>query len=277
MGYIDAHSHVWDQDFARYPILAEYSPEAMKPATFTPEELLAHAEPCGVDRVVLIQMSYYGTDNSYMVDAIAQRPDTFRGVGVVDHAAGNVEDTMESLRAAGVRGFRIQPGGAEPGEWLGDGSHDRLLAAAGDLRQAVCPLIDAVYLPALGRACERFPGTNFVVDHLARIGVGGVIREEDVSNLCELARCPNALVKVSAFYALGSTQPPHDDLIPLIRRVHESFGAERLMWATDCPYQVERGTYSAGISLVRDRLDFLSDADRQAILGGTAARVFFAD
>jgi hypothetical protein len=49
------------------------------------------------------------------------------------------------------------------------------------------------------------------------------------------------------------------------------------MWATDCPYQVQQGhTYSGSIELVRDRLDFLSDADRQWLLKKTAERVFFS-
>ena len=86
------------------------------------------------------------------------------------------------------------------------------------------------------------------------------------------------MVKVSAFYALGSKQPPYEDLAALIRPVWTAFGAERLMWASDCPYQVQgEHTYEASVALVRDRLDFLSGADRDRILGGTAAEFFFRD
>ncbi|MFZ4733164.1 MAG: amidohydrolase family protein, partial [Pirellulales bacterium] len=84
-------------------------------------------------------------------------------------------------------------------------------------------------------------------------------------------------VKVSAYYALGAKRPPYDDLAPLIRRLRDAYGAERLMWATDCPYQLAAGQgYGPSVALVRDRLDFLSAAERGAILGGTATRLFFA-
>ena len=43
------------------------------------------------------------------------------------------------------------------------------------------------------------------------------------------------MVKVSAFYALGAKQPPYDDLVALIRPVYDAFGAQRLIWASDCP------------------------------------------
>jgi predicted TIM-barrel fold metal-dependent hydrolase len=60
MGFIDAHVHVWTEDVAHYPLAAGYKKEEMKPASFTPEELFKHSKPAGVDRINLIQMSYYG-------------------------------------------------------------------------------------------------------------------------------------------------------------------------------------------------------------------------
>lgn len=275
MGYIDAHVHVWTQEFDRYPLAPGYAAEGMAPPTFTPEELLAYANPCGVDRVVLIQMSFYGYDNSYMVDTIAKFPGTFGGVAVIDETAAGVESEMERLRAAGVRGFRIQPKDASPSSWLTEAHWQRFIGTAGELGMAVCPLVDPEYLPAVGGAAQAFPGTTFVVDHLGRVGCGRPIRREDADALCALGARENCNVKVSAFYALGDQRPPHDDLVPLIRQACEAFGADRLMWATDCPFQVQSETYEDSLSLVRDRLGFLSAAEREAVLGLTARRVFF--
>src|SRR4051794_14560857 len=58
-GSIDAHVHVWTPDTAKYPLAEGFSSKDMKPSSFTPEELFAHCKPRGVDRVVLIQMSFY--------------------------------------------------------------------------------------------------------------------------------------------------------------------------------------------------------------------------
>jgi predicted TIM-barrel fold metal-dependent hydrolase len=63
MNYIDAHVHVWTPDTLHYPLAKGYKKEDMKPASFTPEELFKHTRPAGVNRVNLIQMSYYGFDN----------------------------------------------------------------------------------------------------------------------------------------------------------------------------------------------------------------------
>jgi predicted TIM-barrel fold metal-dependent hydrolase len=60
VNYIDAHAHVWTPDTAHYPLAKGYKKECMKPASFTPEQLLKHTKGNGVDRVNLIQMSYYG-------------------------------------------------------------------------------------------------------------------------------------------------------------------------------------------------------------------------
>ena len=62
MHYIDAHVHVWTDDTAHYPLAAGYKKEDMKPPRFTPEDLFKHTKPAGVDRINLIQMSFYGFD-----------------------------------------------------------------------------------------------------------------------------------------------------------------------------------------------------------------------
>ena len=121
-------------------------------------------------------------------------------------------------------------------------------------------------------------------DVLARIGIEGFgtpapgpIRAEAVANLVKLARHPGVHVKLSAFYALGRRTPPYDDMIPFIKQLIAAYGPERLMWGSDCPYQLEPPhTYRASIALIRDRLDGVSVEDREWLLRKTAERVFFA-
>ena len=277
MGYIDAHVHVWTDDLEAYPLAEGFTAEQMNPPTFPPEELLSHARPCGVDRIVLIQMSYYRFDNGYMLDTIDRMPETFRGVAVVDHTSATLSHDLAALHAGGVRGLRVYQLTGGDDAALDADAFRPLCAIAGGLGIAVCPLVDAELLPVVGRAVASHPQTTFVIDHLARIGAGKPIDDAEIDALCALAKYPNVCVKVSAFYARGDGRDDHADLIPLIRRVWEAFGADRLMWATDCPFQVQHGTYEGSISLVRDRLPFLSEAETAAILEGTAASVFFSD
>jgi predicted TIM-barrel fold metal-dependent hydrolase len=278
MSYVDAHVHVWTPDTARYPLAPGYKKEDMKPASFTPEELFRHCKPAGVGRVNLIQMSFYGFDNSYMLDMIAEYPDVFVGTAVINPLGKDPARQMGELAKKGVRAFRIHPKlTTEPVErWLRPESYRKMFAAAARNNQALAALIGPDGLPELDRMCTAFPDTPVIIDHLSRIGADGVIRQEDVDRLCGMARHKRVLVKVGAFYALGKKKPPYDDLAPLIKRVVTAFGARRCMWESDCPFQVQgEHTYQASIDLVRRHLDFLSAQDKEWLLRKTAEHFYF--
>ena len=276
-GAIDAHSHIWTPDVKRFPLAAGFAVADMQPASFTPEQLLAHARPCGVSRVVLIQMSYYRFDNSYMLAAMRDFPGVFSGVAVVDEHASQLRDTVRELKGQGVRGFRIHPAAQAVDRWLFSPDMAAMWTLGAEEQLAMCALVNPEALAPLDTMCQKFLKTPVVIDHFARIGVDGTPRDSDVDNLCRLARHPLTHVKISAFYALGKKKAPYTDLGPMIRRLMGAFGPERLMWATDCPYQVQAGhTYLDSIELVRSRLDFLTSADRSWLLGKTAQRVFFS-
>ncbi len=272
---IDAHVHVWTDDYARFPFAGGQGQGTVEPRVFLPGDILAHANPCGVDRVVLVQMSYYTTDNSYMLHVIEEHPGVFSGIGIVDPTAAKPDREMIRLKDRGVRGFRISPGKA-PESWLDGDGFERMFRAGGDHNLAMCPLINPAALPALERQCERFSQTPVIIDHLCRIGADGEIREHEVTSLCALARFPNVMVKVSAFYALGAKTEPYHDMLEVIRRVVDAFGPQRLMWASDAPYQVQPPfTYAASVELIAAGLDDLAADDRARILGGTASDFFF--
>jgi predicted TIM-barrel fold metal-dependent hydrolase len=175
-----------------------------------------------------------------------------------------------------VRGFRIHPGAQAVDRWISSLGMAAMWKIGAAERLAMCALINPEALPAIDRMCEKFPDTPVVIDHFARIGRDGTIRDSEVAQLCRLARHQQAHVKISAFYALGKKTSPYLDLAPMIRSLLNSFGPQRLMWATDCPFQVQAGhTYHDSIELVRTRLDFLSADDRQWLLRKAAERVFF--
>jgi predicted TIM-barrel fold metal-dependent hydrolase len=271
---IDAHIHVWTDDRSRYPRTtgeAEY-----KPDRFTAEDYFSHAKPAGIVKTVLIQMSFYRFDNSYMLDTMTAHPGKFSGVGIVDSTSEHPEQAMKDLRRRGVRGFRIVPGNS-PRTWLDTPGMEAMWKAGAEMKQAMCPLVNPDALEAIGRMCSRHPETQVVIDHLARIGADGQIRDSDVRLLCGLAKHKKVAVKVSAFYALGRKTAPYTDLAPLIRRVFEDFGPRRLMWASDCPFQVQNGhNLASSVNLIRDGLPFLSKDDREWLLSKTAASIFFS-
>ena len=273
---IDTHTHVWTDDPARYPERAARA-AYMHRRRYEPADFFREASPSGVTRAVLVQSDCYRYDSSYLRDCIAASPEKLRGITLTDLASRTIPQTLAELRREGFRGIRIQRINEAPHDWLTDGGIASLFASAGELGLCVCPLVDAAALPVIDALAERFPNADIVIDHMARIGLGNVIREEDVRSLERLARRPRVHVKVSAFYGLGAGVPPFEDLAPLIKRCLDAFGANRLMFGSDCPYQTRVHPYSAAVELVRDRLAFLSASERRAMLHDTAARLFFRD
>lgn len=275
-GFIDAHVHVWTPDLKKYPLAKPYTKASMQPASFTPEELMAHAKPTGVSRVVLIQMSYYGFDNSYMLDVMKEYPGVYSGVAVIDENSSPAA-TMKKMKNAGVRGFRIRPEKRESSQWLNGKGMKSMWKTGADENLAMCHLIDARFLPSVFDMCKQYPKTPVVIDHFARIGVDGRIKESDLNNLCRLAKYDTVTVKVSAYYALGKKKAPYRDLGPMIHKLVKEFGSDRLMWASDCPFQVVDGhAYAPSVNLIKSGLDFLKPEDRQNILRNTAEKVFFS-
>jgi predicted TIM-barrel fold metal-dependent hydrolase len=151
-----------------------------------------------------------------------------------------------------------------------------MFAAGARNNQAMSCLIDPDGLPELDRMCAEFPDTPVIIDHLARIGVSGEIRDADVERLCAMAKHKKVMVKVGAFYALGKKKPSYEDLGPLIKKTVSAFGAKRCMWESDCPFQVDPGhTYQESVDLISRRLDFLSAEDKEWLLRKTAESFFF--
>ncbi len=276
--YIDAHVHVWTPDTQRFPLAAGFSKKKdMQPPSFTPEQLFAECRPQGVSRVVLIQMNFYEFDNRYMLDMMKQHRGVFSGVGIVDETKADVREKMKALAGQGVRGFRIYTDKAKAEAWSSSAGMKQMWSYGADAGLSMCLLANPDALPAVRRMCRAFPQTRVVIDHFARIGVKGTPPAREIDDLCRLAEFKNVYVKTSAFYALGAKKAPYTDLGPMIQRLRDSYGASRLMWASDCPYQVEKGhTYADSIALIHDRLSFLTAEDRQWMLRKTAEKVFFA-
>lgn len=277
MNSIDAHCHIWTPDTTKYPLAAGYRRANMEPTSFTVEQLMAEMQANGISKTVLIQMSFYGYDNSYMLDVIAAHPGKFRGVAVIEQDHGQPEELMLQLKAKGCSGFRIYPKDRDFENWLSSETLQHMFRVGGEQNLNMCCLMDPNGLPALDRMCRKYPKTPVVIDHICRIGVTGEFPAADMQALCAMARHPQVTVKVSAFYALGKKMPPYTDLGPVIQQLLKAFGRERLMWASDGPYQMQPPhSCKASIELIRAGLPELSAQDKDWLLEKTAAKVFFA-
>ena len=267
---IDAHSHVWVDDLKKYPLQKARSKADLKPLSFPIQKLMSTAAPYGFERFVLIQHIYYHLwDYSYLTDCAAKYPEKIAVVGALDPIKSESLKTMESDPAA-VSGYRIASAGKKD-NWLEATS--AFWNKAAELNKAVCLLRFAnVSLQSIDQMCQKHPDTKVVLDHFGHVDPQD---KTEVKALLALARHKNFYMKVSKFYGNGKKQLPYLDMLPFIKILNEIFGSQRLMWASDCPYQIQGGhNYASAVEVVR-QADFLSAQDRDNIFSKTAAKIYF--
>ena len=88
-----------------------------------------------------------------------------------------------------------------------------------------------------------------------------------ISDSVALARYPNVSVKLSAA-PNNSTEPyPFRDFLPHIRRLFDAYGPERCYWGTDVTNSFARATYRQRVTQFTEELPFLTESDKDWIMG----------
>lgn len=224
-GACDAHCHVFGPG-AVFP----YAPgRRYTPEDAPKEELAALHVHLGVARAVIVQASCHGADNRAMLDAIAWRPDRYRGVAIVDESYGEAE--LRRLHAGGVRGVRfnfVRHLGGTPDLELFHRTMDRIR----ELGWHVVLHLDAADIVPLAPMIRRLP-VPFVIDHMGRVDTALGVGQPAFRALLELVRVPTGWVKVSGAERIA--KPPFDAAVPFARVLVET-APERVLWGTDFPH-----------------------------------------
>ena len=288
---VDAHIHVWSPDFDRYPLALGFTPDDLWLPSFTPDDHFAYSHPFGKVRLNLVQMTWYGLDHRYILDLIASDPTTYTGTGIVpgvsDVSLADPGKTMYALSEGGIRAFRVRGGKTgrptafgRASRWLDYPGYEAMFKTGAEHNLALSFLMGLEDLPDLIRMCRRFPETPIILDHLCGVRIrDGVWPEHEIRALCRMARYPGVILKLGPFQALGDGKAPYLDLLPLIERVVDAFGPERIMWESDSggpiAMQDPHTDFAASIALIREHADFLSASDKHQILVKTAEDFFF--
>jgi len=221
----DCHVHVIGPK-GRFPLPAN---RRYTPSDATAGELAAMLKRLGMTRVVIIQPSFYGTDNACTLDGIAQLGNA-RGIAVLPAQVPAAE--LDSLHRQGIRGIRINiatVGGAPLDEIKtkvsaaaklceAHGWHVQLFVAA-DIIEPIAPLL-------------RTLPVDSVVDHFGLIPpgtAGGPLRA-----LQGLLESGKTWVKISGAYRIDSN--PQNPLIDPLARALCKANPERIVWGSDWPH-----------------------------------------
>src|SRR5262249_4457598 len=82
-----------------------------------------------------------------------------------------------------------------------------------------------------------------------------------------LAKYANVSVKLSAAPVFSSEPYPFRDVTPHIHRLFDAYGPRRCYWGTDMTNSFDKATYRQRITHFTEELDFLSEEDKDWIMG----------
>ena len=101
----------------------------------------------------------------------------------------------------------------------------------------------------------------------------------EVNKLVALARYPNVWVKVSELSSLSASKKyPFRDTYPIVKKVYDAFGPDRLLWGTGFPgatrAEAKRPTLEQELAIIQKEIPFFTAEDRRWVLGGTALKLW---
>ena len=265
MRIIDPHVHIWKSD-PEYP----YAPETTNPPDrdATPEMLLELMQANGVEKTVLVQVIHYRWDNTYTAHALKAYPDKFMGVCRVNPEDPDAPDHLSYwTEEHGFHGVRLSPSADSSGDWFTGPLMNPIFKRAEDLGVPMLILTRSGRLPDLARLLDRHPDLDVSIDHMADCAPDDA---EGIRRLLDMARYPRVYVKISHTWGLSREGYPWCDTHDLVRKVYDTFGANRLGWATDWPVCLSKANYDQTLAVVRDEMDFFSSYDLEWVLGKTA-------
>lgn len=281
MRVIDAHHHVWDLAVRPQEWLDALELAPIRRG-FSLAELLPHAREAGVDGTVLVQTVTVPEETPELLALAAEREAGGLVAGVVGWTELRdpaIADTLAALRAlpggARLSGIRHQVQGEADPHWLLRADVQRGLAAVAAAGLVYDLVILPHQLPAATRAAALRPELTFVLDHLGKPPIAAGQREPWARDLRRFAALPNTTAKLSGLVTEADWRHwTVADLRPYAEVALEAFGPGRLMAGSDWPVCTLAAGYGRVMETAATLTGGLSRAERAAVLGGTASRVY---
>lgn len=283
----DTHSHFFSNDVARYPIDTTGAHEGadvlrnrIMTMPSTPENILQLWLANHVEGGVGVQYnSAYKTDNSYLLDSAAARPDRIAAVVILD---ARKPDTPAKLRELvtqrGVSGLRLTgyPDKAGNYSWLDSDEALATWAEADRLGTAIVLMYlptesNASALDHIARLAARFPKVKIVLDHVGWPAIAGAPDYGLTPAHVALKAYSNVFFKMTTIN-LDNFDTGHVSASGFLRHAVDVFGAKRLMWGSD--YGNTPGEFGDMVHRIEAATATLTPAERRQVLHDTGKAVF---
>jgi predicted TIM-barrel fold metal-dependent hydrolase len=223
-------------------------------------------DEAGVDRVVVVPPSWPGDRNDYALEAARRYPNRFAVMGRIalekPESAALLPKWKEQPGMLGIRLTfqREQVTMLQHADWI--------FPAA---EKANVPLMFFApdNLPLFAPIAEKHPGVTLIIDHM---GMTAEIAKEDrikpaIDEVVKLAKYPNVSVKVSSAVNFTKEPYPFRDMTDHVKRCFDAYGPQRCYWGTDLTNSLAKATYHQRIEHFTKELSFLSEEDKDWVMG----------
>ena len=262
---VDSHIHLFDPVRFPYHRNATYQPPAERL-----DEYAGFVKTAGIDHAIVVHPEPYQDDHRYLEYCFEHEPSRgfFKGTCLFDPLSADTPARMEALvkkHARRIVAVRVH----EIGELMHDGAiknrdpHSPGMKAmwtkADQLGIAVQVHMQPRFAPQIAELAQAFPRVTVIIDHLGRAGEGSAA---DADSVVRLGKLPRTVMKYS-----GASLPS----LPLVRRLFDAFGAERMIWGG---LGMNAKAFSEQTALFEKSFAFASEEDRKRLRGGNAIRLF---
>jgi L-fuconolactonase len=272
---IDAHVHLWR--LARGDNLALLPSMAPIYRDREPADLRPLLDAAGIDRIIVVQAAWTLAETLFTIGLSERHPWIAGVVGWADPLSPSLEEELAALCATGrLKGIRpVNTDDNRSIGWMLDARFERcwsLLRERGLVLDFLLQNPDEV--PLVTHFARRHPDMAIVLDHCAKPDIAGGRFQPWADHIAELAESPNVSCKFSGLLNCAAPGAGADALRPYAAHVVDRFGGDRVMWASDWPPLELAASYARWREVSLALIDELWAGDRDAILGGNAARIY---
>ncbi len=244
---------------------------------FTYADWCALADESAIERVVVVQAAH-GKDESRRLLRLASECPRIAGVVAwADLADAALPDWIDECQShEKFAGFRPLPVSTFGADWLADPIALRGLGLLSERRVVFDLLVTWRHLGAAARVAANHPLLSIVLNHCGRPDTMTGNLEPWASDLREVARLPNVVVKCSGLVERAGIEWSVSALRPYVETVVSAFGPSRVMFATNWPVLEISGNYAGWTEAFRSICNELrlAPADVERMFEGTARRVY---
>lgn len=260
----DAHFHIYN---SKFPAAANAS---LIPPDASVGDYRRLKERLGFERSVIVQPSTYGTDNSCLLEALAELGDAARGIAVVDTSVTDAE--LKRLDASGIRGIRFNLGraGATTVDMI-----EPLSKRVADLGWHIQVHMKGDDIAKHAALFQGLPVT-IVFDHLGRIPQPDGTAHPAFKVVADLLEKGKAYTKLSSIYQDTLVGAPTYEDMGTLAKAFLALAPERVLWATDWPHPSPGKSGKPDDALLLDLCAKWAgdDATRQKIFVDNAAGLY---